>query len=81
MAYDAKGRQPIRAGNHARGEIGRAHSVSSDIGALIVKEDSVHCQQPAVRVDCGADAVQLLARVTGRDKVLASVFDPLNWVA
>ena len=52
--------------------------MGADIGALVGEEDVVEGEDEAARVDRGADAVDLVARVVGGDEVLAAVLDPLH---
>ncbi len=63
MACNAKGRHAVGTGEHARGQVRRAHAVSADIGALIVKEHGIDRQQPPIFTGGDAGAVKLLARV------------------
>jgi hypothetical protein len=52
--------------------------MGADVGALVVPELVVDCEQPSVAVDARLDPVGLLARVVGADQVLAPVLDPFD---
>ena len=52
--------------------------MGADIGALIGPELVVDAEDEALRIDRGADLVDLIARMVGREKVLAPVLDPLD---
>ena len=61
----------------AVGEIGHRRRMSAHIGALVV-EELVLDGEAALGVDRPADLVALLARMVGRDQVLAPVLDPFH---
>ena len=78
MADGAVGRHAIGPGQDAGRHVHDARRVGAHIGALIVEIAVVDGEDHAVAVDGGADLVQLLARVIGRDQMLAPVFDPFH---
>ena len=78
MADGAIGRHAIGPRQHRRGEVGHGGGVRAHIGAVVVKEFVVDAENAALRVDGGADAVDLLARMIGGDQMLAPVLDPLD---
>ena len=78
MADGAVGRHAVGPGQDAGRHVHDARGVGAHIGALIVEIAVVDGEDHAVGVDGGADAVQLLARVIGRDQMLAPVFDPFH---
>ena len=78
MADRAIGRHAIGPGQDARRHVHDARRVGAHIGALIVEIAVVDREDDAVVVDRGADAVQLLARMIGRDQMLAPVLDPFH---
>ena len=78
MADRAIRRHAIRAGQYARRHVYDACRVGAHIGALIVEITVVDGEDHAVAIDRGADVVQLLARMIGRDQMLAPVLDPFH---
>ena len=78
MAGGAIGGNLVGAGEHAHGAPDHAGAVGAHIGALVVKEFVVDAEQAAVPVHRRADPVALLARMVGRDQVLAAVLDPFH---
>ena len=78
MAGDAIGGDDVGPRQHGGGEVRHGGGMGADIGALVGEEDVVEGEDEAARVDRGADAVDLVARVVGGDEVLAAVLDPLD---
>ena len=72
------GRHAIRTRQHRRREIGDRGRVGAHIAALVVKEFDIDAQNAARAVDRGSHLVPLLARMVGRDQVLAPVLDPFH---
>ena len=81
VAGGAIGADLVGAGEHAHGPPDDARAMGAHIGALVVEEFVVDAEQPPVSVHRGADAVALLARMVGRDQVLAAVLDPFHRTA
>ncbi len=78
MADRPIGRHPIRPRQDARRHVHDARRVGAHISALVVEIAVVDGEDDAVSVDRGADLVQLLARMIGRDQMLAAVLDPFH---
>ena len=78
VADRAIGRHPIRAGQDARRHVHDSCGMGAHIGALVVEINVVDGEDDAVGIDRGADLVQLLARMIGRDQMLAAVLDPFH---
>ena len=78
MAERAVGRHAVRTRQDAGRHVHDARRVGADIGALVVEIAVVDGEDDAVVVDRGADPVQLLARMIGRDQMLAPVLDPFH---
>ncbi len=78
VANHAIGRDVIRAGQHARGEIRHGGGVGAHIAALVVEELVFDPEDAPFGIDRGAQLVALLARVVGRDQMLAPILDPLD---
>ena len=81
MAGGAIGADLVGAGEHAHGAPHHAGAVGAHIGALVVEEFVVDAEQAPILVHGRADAVALLARMVGRDQVLAAVLDPFHRAA
>ena len=78
MPGGAIGRHAVGAGQNARRHVHHARGVGAQIGALVVEIEVVDGEDAALRVDRGADAVELLARMIGGDEMLAPVLDPFH---
>ncbi len=78
MAGDAIGRHAIRPRQHSGREIRNGRAMRAHVGALIVEEFAVDRQDAAFRIDRGAHAIVLLARMVGGDEMLAPVLDPFH---
>ncbi len=74
----AIGRHPIGPGKDARRHVHDARGMGAHIGALVVKVEIVDRKDAALAVDRRPNAVELLARMIGRDQVLAPVLDPFH---
>ena len=60
---------------------GTRRAVGAHVGALVVEELVVDCEDAALGIDRGAHAMVLLARMIGGDQVLAPVLDPFHRAA
>ena len=78
MGAGAVGRDQVRARQHRRREVDDGDAVAPHVGALVGKDLVVEPEDEAARIDGGADAVHLVARVVEREQVLAPVLDPLD---
>ena len=72
------GRYDIGAGQHGRGQIRDRGGVGPDVGALVRPEFDLEAEDEAARIDRSAHLVHLIARVVGRDQMLAAVLDPFD---
>ncbi len=61
MSLGSVGRNPVRARQHRRGEIGNGRRMGPHIGALIVKNLILQREDASFAVDGGADVMELLA--------------------
>ena len=52
--------------------------MGADVGALVGPEFVVDAEDEASRIDRCPDPVNLIARMVGRDQVLAAVLDPFD---
>ena len=78
MTAGAVGRQSVWAWKHRGGKIRDRRSMRAHIGAIIVEELVIDGENAALVIDRSANFVCLLARVVGRDQVLAAILDPLD---
>ncbi len=78
MAGRAIGGNLVGPGQHAGGQVGDRRGVGADIGALVDPELVVEPEHEAGRVDRGADAMELVARMVGGQQMLLAVLDPFD---
>src|SRR5205085_262178 len=62
-------------------EIGNRRGVRADIATLVVEELIFDGEQAALVIDGGPRLVTLLARMIGRDQMLATILDPFHRTA
>ena len=78
MGAGTIGGDDIGARQHRRREVDDGDAVAPHIGALVGIDLVVEPEDEAARIDGGADAVDLVARVVEGEQVLAPVLDPLD---
>ena len=78
VADRAIGRHPVGTRQDTRRHVHDARGMGAHIGALVVKIAVIDGEDAAFAIDRRAQAVELLARMIGRDQMLAPVLDPFH---